>query len=419
MNDKKNKRASARPSAPVIDPKSKRASARPAPRASRVPKAPPTGFENEIAIGDGGPPPDVAFLQGVAELREETSARRRKDAADSSQLLDIERQLEDILSDADALSDDPAERRRAAEALSQIAARLSGEQKGEASPMGQPPRGTLSTDYYFRQWSRFAMRERTEDVDDFGFDPSYAARVRPLLDFLFRRWFRTEVEGMENIPAEGKAMMVANHSGAFPLDGAMLKTAVRLGHPAGREVRWLAEDFIFHFPFAGVAMNRVGAVRACQENAERLLAQHKLVAVFPEGVHGMGKLYAERYKLQRFGRGGYIKLALRTGAPIVPTAIVGAEETHPLLFKINAFTQSLGLPFIPVTPLFPLLGPIGLTPLPVKWRIAFGEVFDLREYEPSAAEDMVLVNRLNERVRGAVQSLLERTVQERGSSYSG
>jgi 1-acyl-sn-glycerol-3-phosphate acyltransferase len=194
---------------------------------------------------------------------------------------------------------------------------------------------------------------------------------------------------------------------------------VKREHPKQRDVRWLAEDFIFHFPFLGSFTNRIGAVRACQENAERLLRKDALVAVFPEGTKGIGKLYKERYRLQRFGRGGFIKLCLRTGAPILPVAVVGAEETNPMLFRIEAFSKALGVPYIPVTPTFPLLGPLGLAPAPTKWKIAFGDVIRFDGYGPEAAEDEILVGRLAERVRATIQAMLDRAVGERRSVWSG
>jgi 1-acyl-sn-glycerol-3-phosphate acyltransferase len=184
-------------------------------------------------------------------------------------------------------------------------------------------------------------------------------------------------------------------------------------------VRWLAEDFIFHFPFVGAFSNRLGAVRACQENAERLLRQEALVAVFPEGVKGIGKLFRDRYKLQRFGRGGFIKLCLRTGTPIVPVAIVGAEETNPMLFRIEQFSKALGLPYIPVTPTFPALGPLGLVPAPTKWRILVGDPIPLEPHGPESADDEILVGRLAERVRATIQQMLDRAVAGRRSVWFG
>jgi 1-acyl-sn-glycerol-3-phosphate acyltransferase len=280
-------------------------------------------------------------------------------------------------------------------------------------------RELLSTDFYMRKWGRLGMRNRSEEVDDFGFDPVYEERVMPLFNFLYERYFRVTCEGAHHIPAEGRCLIVGNHSGTIPYDGAMLKVAVKKEHPQHRDVRWLAEDFIFHFPFLGSFTNRVGAVRACQENAERLLRQEALVAVFPEGIKGIGKLFKERYKLQRFGRGGFIKLCLRTGTPVVPVAIVGAEETHPMLLRIHSLAEALGVPYIPVTPTFPLLGPLGLLPAPTKWKITFGKPMTFDEHGPEAEGDEILVGRLAEQVRGTIQGMLDQSVGARQSVWFG
>ena len=202
-----------------------------------------------------------------------------------------------------------------------------------------------------------ALSRGSDEVDEFGYDPAYERRVLPLFELLYDKYFRVEVHGIDRVPARGRCLLVANHSGALPLDGVMLRLAVRREHPQRRDVRWLAEDGIFHLPFLGNFTNRVGAVRACQENAERLLEHETLVVVFPEGTKGIGKLFRDRYKLQRFGRGGFVKLCLRTRTPIVPVAIVGGEETHPMLARIEYLTKAIGIPYIPVTPTFPLLGP--------------------------------------------------------------
>jgi 1-acyl-sn-glycerol-3-phosphate acyltransferase len=280
-------------------------------------------------------------------------------------------------------------------------------------------RELLTSDFYLRKWGRLAMRGRSEEVDDFGYDPIYEAKLKPLLDFLYTTYFRVETSGVEHVPAQGRCVLVANHSGTLPLDGVMMKVAVKREHPAARDVRWLTEDFITHFPYLGSAMNRLGAVRANQENAERLLDKDQLVAVFPEGVKGIGKLFKDRYRLQRFGRGGFIKLCLRTSTPIVPVAVMGAEETSPLLFKIEHLSKALGVPYIPVTPTFPLLGPLGLLPAPTKWRIQFGEPLDLSGHGPEAADDEILVGKLGERVRASIQGMLDRAVGARKSVFFG
>jgi 1-acyl-sn-glycerol-3-phosphate acyltransferase len=164
-------------------------------------------------------------------------------------------------------------------------------------------------------------------------------------------------------------------------------------------------------------MNRAGAVRACQENAERLLERDNLIAVFPEGVQGIRKLFRDRYRLQRFGRGGYIRLCLRTRAPLIPCAIIGGEESSPLLYRFDALADLLRIPYLPVTPTFPALGALGLLPAPTKWRIKFGEPIPFDNYGPEAADDHLLVGRLSERVRTVIQSMLESGLRERRSVW--
>ncbi len=280
-------------------------------------------------------------------------------------------------------------------------------------------RELLSSEYYFRQWGRLGMRNRSEIIDDFGHDVTYDARLRPWLELLYRNYFRAVAEGIENIPAQGSALIVANHSGTLPYDSVMLKTAVRLEHPSRRDLRWLAEDFVFYLPFVGSFINRIGAVRACPENAERLLQQERLVAVFPEGAKGTGRLFRERYRLQRFGRGGFVRLCLRTRTPIIPCAIVGAEESMPMLHRLEYLTNLLGVPYIPITPTFPLLGPVGLIPAPTKWSFLFGDPIHLDGYAPDAESDDVLVGRLAERVRATIQGMLDRAIAARRSVWFG
>ncbi len=278
----------------------------------------------------------------------------------------------------------------------------------------------LPPGYYMRHWGRQGLRSRAEETDEFGLDPTYEARWRPVFDFLYRHYFRVDTEGAGHVPSQGRCLLVSNHSGGpLPYDGIMLRTALRREHPDHRELRWLAEDFVYYLPFVGTMMNRLGAVRACQENAERLLSGERAVAVFPEGAKGIGKLYRDRYKLQRFGRGGFIRLCLRTRTPVVPCAVVGAEEANPMLHRIEYMTKALGIPYLPVTPTFPLLGPLGLLPAPTKWRIRFGEPVRFEGYGPEAADDEVLVGRLAERVRATIQGMVDKMVAERESVWFG
>jgi 1-acyl-sn-glycerol-3-phosphate acyltransferase len=290
---------------------------------------------------------------------------------------------------------------------------------GEEGTLIDAARELLSSDYYVRQWGRLGMRSRSEQVDEFGYDPKYEARYQPLVDFLYSTYFRVEAEGVGHVPDEGGAVLVANRAGALPLDGLMLRACVRRAHPRERALRWLVEDYVAHLPFAGARLARLGAVRACQENAERLLKRGELIAVFPEGVKGAAKLYRERYRLQRFGRGGFVRLCLRTGSPLVPCAIVGVEETTPLLYRVDGPAKALGLPFLPVTPTFPALGPLGLLPAPAKWRIYFGAPIDLGEGGPERANDELFVRRVADEVRTTIQAMLDRALAERGGVFRG
>ncbi len=277
----------------------------------------------------------------------------------------------------------------------------------------------LPLEAVWRRWRALAMWGRSDVVDDFGRDPRATARWEWLFEFLYSRWFRVQASGLDNIPARGRALLVANHAGTLPYDSAMVMHAVRRDHPARRDVRPLVEDTVFHLPFLGPIMNRIGGVRADPANAERLLENDELVAVFPEGEKGMGKLWKDRYRLQRFGRGGFVKLALRTGAPIIPVAVVGAEEAAPMLGKVTWFAKNIGIPWIPVTPTFPWLGPAGLLPLPSKWFVEFGKPIDLAKLGadkgPAAADDRLLVNKLADQIRTQIQQMIEGLLGKRRS----
>ncbi|HTQ17795.1 lysophospholipid acyltransferase family protein [Mycobacterium sp.] len=257
-------------------------------------------------------------------------------------------------------------------------------------------------------------------VDDFGFDPHFNdAIVRPLLRFFFKSWFRVEVSGIENLPAEGAALLVANHAGVLPFDGLMLSVAVHDEHPAHRDMRLLAADMVFDLPVVGEVARKAGHTMACTTDAHRLLAAGELTAVFPEGYKGLGKRFEDRYRLQRFGRGGFVSAALRTKAPIVPCSIVGSEEIYPMLTDVKMLARLFSLPYFPVTPLFPLAGPAGLVPLPSKWRIAFGEPIYTADYAPSDAEDPMVTFELTDQVRETIQQTLYRLLAGRRNVFLG
>lgn len=279
--------------------------------------------------------------------------------------------------------------------------------------------GALNWENMARVWSSFYFAWHSEDVDDFGYDPTFTKTILPLFEFLYTMWWRVEAQDVEHVPADGPALIVANHSGVLPWDGLMINLAIRHHHPARRECRMLALDMFALLPFLAPMLAKSGAVRASQENGERLLRRGELVGVFPEGVKGVGKPYKQRYKLARFGRGGFVRLALRTRAPMVPCAVVGAEEVHPMLASANWVGKPLGLPYWPLTPTFPWLGPLGVIPLPSKWSIDFADPIPVAGYGPEAAEDPILVNRLTQDVRSTIQRMIDGRLARRRSVWFG
>jgi 1-acyl-sn-glycerol-3-phosphate acyltransferase len=254
--------------------------------------------------------------------------------------------------------------------------------------------------------------------DEYGFDEEFAEAVFPIWEFLYRRWWRVQVEGVSNVPGHGRALLVANHSGTiFPFDALMMGTAIQKEHPLPRWTRALVLNWAFDLPFVSYFMRRIGGVSANPANLGRLLGQDEPVMVFPEGAKGFGKPFSERYRVQRFGRGGFVEVALETGSPIVPVAVVGAEEIYPKLGESGALAKLSGAPYVPITPLFPMLGPLGLLPLPSRWRIEFLEPIDLSGYGPGAGEDRSLVFDLSEQIREMVQEALYRGLVKRGSAF--
>ncbi len=258
---------------------------------------------------------------------------------------------------------------------------------------------------------------QAEETDDLGYDDQFDEKIKPFFDFFYERYWRVEVKGVDHLPSKGKVMLISNHSGVIPYDAMMIKCAVRNEHPTSRDIRFLVEDFVYHFPFLGTLMYRIGGVRACPENATRILERDEALVTFPEGVKGLGKLYSERYRLQRFGRGGFIRICMMTGAPIVPIAVVGAEEIHPMIYRMTSFARPLGLPYIPITPTFPLLGPLGMIPLPTKWHIEFGEPISFDQYTPAQIDNPILVNRLAENVRQRIQTMVAEMLKKRTSIW--
>jgi 1-acyl-sn-glycerol-3-phosphate acyltransferase len=256
------------------------------------------------------------------------------------------------------------------------------------------------------------------EIDEFGFDPELTDKVLlAMMRPLYAKYFRVETRGLENVPAEGGALVVANHSGTIPLDSVMTQLALLDHHSGRRHLRMLGADLVFQTPIVGELARKTGTTLACNADAERLLRKGELVGVWPEGFKGIGKPFSERYKLQRFGRGGFVSAALRTQVPIVPCSIVGAEEIYPILGNMKTLARLLGLPYVPVTPTFPWLGPLGAIPLPSKWIIEFGEPIRTDAYEPEAADDPMLLFNVTDQVRETIQQTLYALLVDRGNAF--
>jgi 1-acyl-sn-glycerol-3-phosphate acyltransferase len=257
------------------------------------------------------------------------------------------------------------------------------------------------------------------EVDESGFDPDFHASVlMPVSRAVYRDWFRVRMRGLEHVPAQGPALVVANHSGVLPLDAIMLQSGLYDEHPAHRNLRLLGADLVYAIPGLASLARKSGHTRACPAEAARLLAAGELVGVFPEGFKGIGKPFSERYQLQRFGRNGFAATAIRAGVPIIPCAIVGAEEIYPMIGNAGSLARILGLPYFPVTPLFPWLGPLGAIPLPSNWIIEFCPPVPTGEYAAAGSARPAAVNELGSKVRDIIQQRIDQLVVERGPAFS-
>lgn len=252
------------------------------------------------------------------------------------------------------------------------------------------------------------------EVDEFGFDPELTEKVLlPLVKPLYDYYWRVDWMGLEKVPSRGAAMLVGNHAGTVPVDALVMKFGVLDRHPAHRHVRLLAADLAFRFPVVAPLARKMGSTLACDEDALRLLGNGELIGVFPEGYKGVGKGFRNRYKLQRFGRGGFVELALKARAPIVPVAIVGSEEIYPMIHNAKTLARIGGFPYFPITPFFPWLGPLGLIPLPSKWIIEFGSPIRTDQCDEDAWQDGMLVFDLTDRIRDTIQQMLHANLMKR------
>ncbi len=297
--------------------------------------------------------------------------------------------------------------------------------KGKPADSGTPV--ALTEPPVVADWERklagglaFLRRRLTGEypIDEFGFDPElteavFMNAVRPL----YKKYFRIEAKGLHNVPSTGGALIVANHSGTLPLDAIGVSLPLLDDHPAHRHLRMLGADLVFSMPLLAPLARKAGHTLACNADAERLLANGELVGVWPEGFKGIGKPFSERYKLQRFGRGGFVSAALRTGVPIIPCSIVGAEEIYPMIGNVKTLARIIGVPYVPITPTFPLLGPLGLIPLPSKWLIEFGEPIPTDQLGSAAAEDPMVVFNITDQVRETIQQTLYKLLMQRRSVF--
>ncbi|GAC1322416.1 MAG: lysophospholipid acyltransferase family protein [Thermoleophilaceae bacterium] len=263
--------------------------------------------------------------------------------------------------------------------------------------------------------------EPEREVDDWGRSERVFSLVEPALNFYYRYWFRVEQEGIEKVPAEGGALLVSNHSGALPPDAPMIMQAIRNEHPAPRPLYMLGEHWFKGYPGVGMLANKIGLVPAHGANAQRLLRdEQRLVLVFPEGQKGSRKLYWQRYKLRRFGRGGFIKTALRSGVPVVPIAVIGAEEAMPIFAHVPLLQRLTGLIYFPINHAFPHFGlAAGMMYMPAKFKIRFLDPIHFDGYGPADAENLELVQRLAEDVRRRIQDEVDRLISERESVWFG
>jgi len=257
------------------------------------------------------------------------------------------------------------------------------------------------------------------ETDEWGFDPEVLEAMVPFVEFLYRKYWRVTMTGLEHVPNTGRALLVVNHSGQLPFDGAMLAAGIKLDHPRNRLVRTMFASWFPTLPFAAPLFVKCGQVTATEDNGVRLLENDELVSVFPEGIKGVGKLYKDRYQLVRFGRGGFVRMALKTQTPILPVSVVGAEETYMSLAKSDLIAKMIGFPFFPITPTFPWLGPLGVIPMPTKWYIDIGEPIPMDSYGPNADQNLMLVSQLTDQVRGVVQKMINERLAQRKSVFRG
>ncbi|MBA2664755.1 MAG: acyltransferase family protein [Bradymonadaceae bacterium] len=265
-------------------------------------------------------------------------------------------------------------------------------------------------------WERIRKMDAGQNdygYDPFGFEPEYLKYAAPFAIWLYRHYFRVDVHDIERVPESGAVLLISNHSGQIPLDGLMLATSMLVDKKPARMVRSMVEHWVPTLPFVSSFLARCGQVVGTRENARLLLRRGGCILVFPEGQRGINKTYDRAYELEEFGL-GFMRLALETGTPIVPVGVVGAEEQMPAIWNFRALGKLMGMPAFPITPTWPLLGPLGAMPLPVKYRLYFGEAM---HFEGAADDEDRIVGAQVEEVRAAIRELVARGLRERDGVF--
>ncbi len=280
---------------------------------------------------------------------------------------------------------------------------------------GSPLLGSL-LDFVNHQ-RELVARGPDAELDEFGFDREWTESLLPLFRWIYTSYWHVRSTGVANVPAEGRALLVSNHAGVLPWDGAMIKTAIFVEHPRPRHARALVANFFFGTPYLGRLLRRTGQTVGHPDDIRRLLEKDELVLVFPEGVKGTGKPFGERYRLRRFGRGGFVQSAIRHRTPIVPVSVVGSEEIYPMLGDAPVLARLTGMPYFPVTPTFPWLGPLGAIPLPSNWSIRFHAPVRTDELDPELADDQNVVMEVAEAVRETIQRGVWDGLRERRRAF--
>jgi 1-acyl-sn-glycerol-3-phosphate acyltransferase len=361
--------------------------------------------EIEIAIEREASPQDQA-AEAIQELEVEIRNHTAGPAGSRQMALDLLRLIRENA------------RRLSAQAAEQVQSVL----KGGTSDYLDPDfwRGLgMVLDYQVKEIGGLIRRRARGEytTDAYGMDSEIVELVRPIAGFLYRSWWRVEVSGLEHVPDAGGALLVANHAGVIPWDGAMLSTALLEDHPESRMTRVLHDRWVSAVPVLAPMLASLGQIQALPENAERLLGNGQVIAVFPEGRRGAAKIFRDRYQLTGFEVSEYVRAAMKQSAPIIPVAIIGAEETYPVIANLGRVAKMLGLPYLPITPLFPWFGPLGLIPLPTKWSLLFGKPIDTAVFGVAAADDSVAVARVADDLRERVRSLIAQGLAARESVF--